>query len=462
MGKFIDLTGQKFNKLIAIEYNKEKHKWLCKCDCGRTTFVNSSNLTKGITKSCGCLSGRVGNRSISNKAPWMLKYFENPQDAEPYTICSNKKIYPICPTCGKKSKTQYMMGTIYKQNGFRCKYCYKVNRSFPERVFAAVLNHLGVEYDAQYKIEHNGKRQYIDFCCYINGKTIFVEIDGKLGHGIISFDGSEDSLLNGIYLDKNKDDYALKNNIQLIRIKCHSSKFDEIINSIFDSEIINYLDIRGIDVNEIYADSISDISNLMIEDYKRGKSKRGIAEKYKVGVDVVRRVLKNAYNHGLLDKYGYDQITYDEYVIKKMHDSAVRSNTKYQKIYLYIIDNNNVLRRLPFEYNCINDACDNSLRDIGIAQKYSNVRRVISGERKRIGNYIYSTNKFRDGETYKGKTPPRQVECVNTGDVFKTVSDACTWCGVTHKDRIVSNINKKKGYCGRHPETGEPLRWKYA
>ena len=56
---FIDLTGQKFGKLTAIkrtENAKDKHaQWICKCDCGNITIVQSSCLKRGHTKSCGCI-----------------------------------------------------------------------------------------------------------------------------------------------------------------------------------------------------------------------------------------------------------------------------------------------------------------------------------------------------------------------------------------------------------------------
>lgn len=58
MRKIIDLSNQKFGKLTVIKYlGNDKHKkalWLCKCDCGNETVVESSRLRKGHTKSCGC------------------------------------------------------------------------------------------------------------------------------------------------------------------------------------------------------------------------------------------------------------------------------------------------------------------------------------------------------------------------------------------------------------------------
>lgn len=55
--KALELTGQRFGRLVAVERvsNKGKEtKWRCVCDCGNFTEVYSCNLTRGLTKSCGC------------------------------------------------------------------------------------------------------------------------------------------------------------------------------------------------------------------------------------------------------------------------------------------------------------------------------------------------------------------------------------------------------------------------
>lgn len=60
MDKFIDLTGQRFGRLIIIKrLSNNKYRsamWECKCDCGKTIKVTTSHLKSGHTKSCGCLS----------------------------------------------------------------------------------------------------------------------------------------------------------------------------------------------------------------------------------------------------------------------------------------------------------------------------------------------------------------------------------------------------------------------
>lgn len=59
MGKLIDLTGQRFGRLTVIEKAPAKQGcenavWLCKCDCGNSSVVQSQSLRSGRTRSCGC------------------------------------------------------------------------------------------------------------------------------------------------------------------------------------------------------------------------------------------------------------------------------------------------------------------------------------------------------------------------------------------------------------------------
>lgn len=57
MPKALDLTGQRFGKLIAIQKLPSRNKktyWLCQCDCGKQTEVQTCHLVDGSTTSCGC------------------------------------------------------------------------------------------------------------------------------------------------------------------------------------------------------------------------------------------------------------------------------------------------------------------------------------------------------------------------------------------------------------------------
>lgn len=61
MRKIIDLTGQRFGRLIAIRQviytegiRKGRGYWFCQCDCGKTTITSTNCLRRGHTTSCGC------------------------------------------------------------------------------------------------------------------------------------------------------------------------------------------------------------------------------------------------------------------------------------------------------------------------------------------------------------------------------------------------------------------------
>lgn len=56
MGKYIDLTGQRFGRWTVIRYagyNKGV-QWECVCDCSVRRLVNGQSLRDGRSTSCGC------------------------------------------------------------------------------------------------------------------------------------------------------------------------------------------------------------------------------------------------------------------------------------------------------------------------------------------------------------------------------------------------------------------------
>lgn len=58
MGKFIDLTGERFGRLVVLKYYRsEKYNriWECVCDCGNVCHATTHHLRRGCTRSCGCL-----------------------------------------------------------------------------------------------------------------------------------------------------------------------------------------------------------------------------------------------------------------------------------------------------------------------------------------------------------------------------------------------------------------------
>lgn len=59
MPKFRDRVGDIYGRLKVVRHAgkdaRNKHLWMCKCDCGNEKIVVSDNLSSGKSKSCGCL-----------------------------------------------------------------------------------------------------------------------------------------------------------------------------------------------------------------------------------------------------------------------------------------------------------------------------------------------------------------------------------------------------------------------
>lgn len=71
MSKLIDLTGKQFTRLTVLERAgtyvsptdlKKTPTWRCRCECGTECVVLGPNLTRGLTRSCGCLRKKNGRR----------------------------------------------------------------------------------------------------------------------------------------------------------------------------------------------------------------------------------------------------------------------------------------------------------------------------------------------------------------------------------------------------------------
>lgn len=58
--KYLDLTGKRFERLVAICTTNKRIGtsvvWECRCDCGKTVLVSSMCLRQRLVKSCGCLN----------------------------------------------------------------------------------------------------------------------------------------------------------------------------------------------------------------------------------------------------------------------------------------------------------------------------------------------------------------------------------------------------------------------
>lgn len=74
-----DLTGQKFNRLTAIQRapnrpNRVGAYWSCSCSCGNAVVASAKGLVCGDNQSCGCLN------SENAKAKFRLMNYERAEE----------------------------------------------------------------------------------------------------------------------------------------------------------------------------------------------------------------------------------------------------------------------------------------------------------------------------------------------------------------------------------------------
>jgi len=66
MGVFRDLTGVRVGRLVSLRVAGKSdsggYKWLCQCDCGNSTVVQSTHLIQKAIQSCGCWMREVGRK----------------------------------------------------------------------------------------------------------------------------------------------------------------------------------------------------------------------------------------------------------------------------------------------------------------------------------------------------------------------------------------------------------------
>lgn len=68
--RFIDITGQRFGRLTAKEYDfrpNYKSAWICQCDCGNAARVETWALRAGSTISCGCYKSEFQKTVLSEQ-----------------------------------------------------------------------------------------------------------------------------------------------------------------------------------------------------------------------------------------------------------------------------------------------------------------------------------------------------------------------------------------------------------
>ena len=221
MSKLIDLTNQKFGKLTVLHKDTERitkngSYWICQCECGKTKSIKSSSLRRGEILSCGCLRNqRVQEIKYQQSLDMIEKTFGKLTVIERSERKGNSgEIYWIC-LCDCGNLTEVRGQDLKRNDGNQTISCGCFHRSIGATKILNCLTDNNIDFIEEYTFIDLPKSRF-DFAIIENKQVVrLVEFDGEQHFKNIEKWG-------GLELQQKRDNiknqYALKNNIPLIRI----------------------------------------------------------------------------------------------------------------------------------------------------------------------------------------------------------------------------------------------------
>lgn len=216
MGKFNDLTGQKFGELLVLErdYSKAgKHTyWKCKCSCGKVFSTRADALRSSKTKSCG---DKIHHFKLPPEKEYSMlsvvgiNYKRSLLENRTYCDC-------LCK-CGSKCvvrKSQLLDGSA--------KSCGCL-RSTGEMMIAKILKDNEIVFKREVSFSElkgtNKGNLYFDFAVYKDNKLKYlIEYNGRQHYEPLEFFGGTERFLKQQENDKRKIQYCLERKLPLIII----------------------------------------------------------------------------------------------------------------------------------------------------------------------------------------------------------------------------------------------------
>ena len=264
MGKMIDLTGQRFGKLVVLEnagkLDGRRYYWKCQCDCGTTVVIIGTSLRSGNTKSCGCekYKGLVQHNQQQTEAALIppgtkfgkLTILEAIGYKPQYTRAVKNRMWYKCKcdcgnTCevsGNRLKTGHVAS---------CGFCL---RSKGEFIITQLLIENNILFDKEVVlpelVKETGRRLRFDFAIYKQEGQLerFIEFDGRqhfTGPDTASWGRTKDTLETIREKDRIKDNFCLKYNYPLVRIPYYKLKTMTIEDLLGDKYLIKGDDDNG-------------------------------------------------------------------------------------------------------------------------------------------------------------------------------------------------------------------------
>lgn len=231
-----------------------------------------------------------GYNDLWTTAPEIAKCLVNPEDGYRVTKWSGKILEFQCPECGhvrQRSVNQV------SRRGFVCGIC-GLGVSYPNRVMAALLNYLGVDYEREKSFEWSNRKRYDFFVA----PTMIIEMFGEQHYN--GFSGESFTTYGAIHKnDIDKLEMAISHGYnRYVIVDASRSNIEYISQAIKDSMFNAYFDISNVDWGIIDKIANRHVYKDFVAAYNSGLSVTDIAHNNKIVPETVRKILKIGTKNG--------------------------------------------------------------------------------------------------------------------------------------------------------------------
>ena len=216
--RYKDLTGEVFGRLIVLgfsHYRKDRIYWNCKCECGNEKAIDGAELRRGKTKSCGCL-GRERARAAGFKditGQRFGKLVAVQVATKEYQKRASCLTWQCKCDCGNVT---YVDGAQLRYGHVRSCGCVQ---SFAEKDIASLLTERNIAYRKQFSFaDLRSNKNWplrFDFAIYGPELTCLIEYQGIQHYKDFGRFGKREREET----DQLKRDYCNENNIPLYEIR---------------------------------------------------------------------------------------------------------------------------------------------------------------------------------------------------------------------------------------------------
>ena len=504
------------------EYQGHKTPILHECKLCKNQLMIAPSKVKNNTRIniplCQKCSGSrlyVGKNDLWTTDPEVAKMLKNPEDGYKVTRRSDKKLDWICPECGCDVKQKTVNNTT--MNGLICPLCGNT-RSLGHRLTNSVLAELGIEFvneksfywgdgksydiyieDSNCIIEVNGIQHYEESgFSNIGGNTLEQEIENDIYKRNLAL---TNGIKNYIYIDARESDIdyiiqSIQNNIEFNSLfNTTNISWKNVVNNALTSDVITIRDMynQGKSVTEIR--KVVHMSDTVVQRKLHSLTKYGLCnykgledcfkpvvclntreefanlqeagKTYNIdanGISYCCRGLRNRRTAGRLPdgtkltwlfKEDYDLKTEEE--IQEIINQSVKKPVGSKRVVCLnteeIFDSIKSAKTKYPNAKSISDCCRHIAKSSGTLpttkekMKWLYYDEYINTSKEKIQQILNNTD-------YDDK----RVICLNTLEIFENATIASEWCGV-QRSGICSCIAGNYITNGKHPQTGEQLRW---